>query len=252
MYKPFVTNRIIDNEYEMYKNKLLYTALKNAKPVTKASWHKNELPVIKKKHLLEMKDRSRIKTYLDIAQENLRFFNQLSRSKSSYNLDKQMQDFAKAKKYSNNIRRCKNLSLPKNLLANNNRNITKMQPNRILKSPMSEMSDFVSIYNKNSKYSTGTNFYNSHGIGAGGGRTLSGISNYNNNNQTYNNDSKNFGGINANSIMNINNNNNLSRTKKYKLKENNLSFSVSPYFTKMVEIPSLGECCVEVIYQKSK
>lgn len=239
MYKPFVTNRIIDNEYEMYKNKLLYTALKNARPVTKASWHQNELPTIKKNTLLEMKDRNRIKAYLDIAQENLRFFSKLSRSKSSYNLQKQISDFAKNKKYSNNIRRCKNISMPKTLLPsssshpyilqNSNKNsfglgCTCYKPRTFLKSPMSEMTNFVTNYNKNSKNSTGTNFF-------GNGRTLSGFStkdcNFNKNNSI--------------------NNNNLMKTK-----ENNLSFSVSPYFTKMVDISGLGECCVEIIYQKMK
>ena len=113
MYKPFVTNRIIDNRYEMYKNKLLYTALKNAKPATRTNWVYNELPVINKKSILQIKDRTRIKGYINIAQENLRFFQKLTKSRSTYNLQKYNKDYAQNKKYSDNIRRCKRISMPK-------------------------------------------------------------------------------------------------------------------------------------------
>ena len=60
MCKPYVVNRIIDNQYEMYKNKLLYTALKNAKPITRTNWVENELPIINKKSILEIKDNKKI------------------------------------------------------------------------------------------------------------------------------------------------------------------------------------------------
>ena len=113
MYKPYVSNRIIDNKYEMYKNKLLYTALKNAKPITRTNWVDNELPIINKKSLLEIKDRTRIKGFINIAQENLKFFNRLNKSKSSYNIRIYNRDYAKNKKYSDNIRKCKKISVPK-------------------------------------------------------------------------------------------------------------------------------------------
>ena len=113
MCKPYVLNRIIDNQYEMYKNKLLYTALKNAKPITRTNWIENELPIINKKSLLEIKDRTRIKGFINIAQENLKFFNRLNKSKSSYNIRTYNRDYEKNKKYSDNIRRCRKISLPK-------------------------------------------------------------------------------------------------------------------------------------------
>ena len=113
MCKPYVLNRIIDNQYEMYKNKLLYTALKNAKPITRTNWVENELPIINKKSLLEIKDRTRIKGFINIAQENLKFFNRLNKSKSSYNLRIYNRDYEKNKKYSDNIRKCRKISLPK-------------------------------------------------------------------------------------------------------------------------------------------
>ena len=113
MYKPYVSNRIIDNQYEMYKNKLLYTALKNAKPITRTNWLYNELPIINKKNLLEIKDRTRIKGFINIAQENLKFFNRLNKSKSSYNIKTYKHDYALNKKYSENIRKCKKISMPK-------------------------------------------------------------------------------------------------------------------------------------------
>ena len=113
MCRPYVFNRIIDNQYEMYKNKLLYTALKNAKPITRTNWVENELPIINKKSLLEIKDRTRIKGFINIAQENLKFFNRLNKSKSSYNIRTYNKDYEKNKKYSENIRRCKKISLPK-------------------------------------------------------------------------------------------------------------------------------------------
>ena len=113
MCKPYVLNRIIDNQYEMYKNKLLYTALKNAKPITRTNWIENELPIINKKSLLEIKDRTRIKGFINIAQENLKFFNRLNKSKSSYNIKVYNRDYALNKKYSDNIRKCKRISLPK-------------------------------------------------------------------------------------------------------------------------------------------
>ena len=84
--KPYVPNRIIESKYEMYKNKLLYKALKRAKPITRTNWVQSELPIINKKSILEMKDRTRIKGFIDIAQENLKFFNRLQKSKSSYNI----------------------------------------------------------------------------------------------------------------------------------------------------------------------
>ena len=113
MCKPYVLNRIIDNQYEMYKNKLLYTALKNAKPITRTNWVENELPIINKKSLLEIKDRTRIKGFINIAQENLKFFNRLNKSKSSYNIRTYNKDYEKNKKYSDNIRKCRKISLPK-------------------------------------------------------------------------------------------------------------------------------------------
>ena len=82
--KPYVPNRLLENKYEMYKNKLLYTALKNAKPVTRSNWVKSELPIINKKSLLELKDRTRIQSYINIAQENLKFFNRLQKCKLIY------------------------------------------------------------------------------------------------------------------------------------------------------------------------
>ena len=121
MYKPFVTNRIIDDKSEMYKNKLLYTALKNAKPITRSNWVNNELPVINKKSILQLKDRNRIKGYINIAQENLKFFHRLTKSKSLYPLKKYNHDYEQNKKYSDNIRRCKKISLPK--LNHNNRKL---------------------------------------------------------------------------------------------------------------------------------
>ena len=113
MCKPYFLNRIIDNQYEMYKNKLLYTALKNAKPITRTNWVENELPIINKKSLLEIKDRTRIKGFINIAQENLKFFNRLNKSKSSYNIRIYNKDYEKNKKYSDNIRKCRKISLPK-------------------------------------------------------------------------------------------------------------------------------------------
>ena len=113
MCKPYVVNRIIDNQYEMYKNKLLYTALKNAKPITRTNWVDNELPIINKKSLLEIKDRTRIKGFINIAQENLKFFNRLNKSKSSYNVRGYNKEYEKNKKYSDNIRRCKKITFPK-------------------------------------------------------------------------------------------------------------------------------------------
>ena len=113
MCKPYVFNRIIDNQYEMYKNKLLYTALKNAKPITRTNWIENELPIINKKSILEIKDRTRIKGFITIAQENLKFFNRLNKSKSSYNVRTYNKDYAKNKKYSDNIRKCRKISIPK-------------------------------------------------------------------------------------------------------------------------------------------
>ena len=113
MCKPYVLNRIIDNQYEMYKNKLLYTALKNAKPITRTNWVENELPVINKKSILEIKDRTRIKGFITIAQENLKFFNRLNKSKSSYNVRTYNKEYAKNKKYSDNIRKCRKISIPK-------------------------------------------------------------------------------------------------------------------------------------------
>ena len=113
MYKPYVPNRILDNKYEMYKNTLLYKALKNAKPITRTNWIDNELPIINKKSLLEIKDRTRVKGFINIAQENLKFFNRLNKSKSSYNMHIYIRDYAQNKKYSDNIRRCKKISVPK-------------------------------------------------------------------------------------------------------------------------------------------
>ena len=113
MYKPYVSNRIIDNQYEMYKNKLLYQALKNAKPITRTNWVDNELPIINKKSILEIKDRTRVKGFINIAQENLKFFNRLNKSKSSYNIINYNKDYARNKKYSENIRRYKKISVPK-------------------------------------------------------------------------------------------------------------------------------------------
>ena len=113
MYRPY-SNRIIDSKYEMYKNKLLYTALKNAKPLTRTNWIQNELPVINKKSLVEIKDRTRIKGFINIAQENLNFFNKLKKSKSSYNIHKYKHDYALNKKYSDNIRKCKKFFVSKN------------------------------------------------------------------------------------------------------------------------------------------
>jgi hypothetical protein len=71
----------------MYKNKLLYTSLKKIKPITRTNWVQSELPIINKKSILEMKDRTRIKGFINIAQENLKFFNRLQKSKSSYNIN---------------------------------------------------------------------------------------------------------------------------------------------------------------------
>ena len=113
MYKPYVSNRILDNEYEMYKNKLLYKALKNAKPITRTNWIDKELPIINKKSLLEIKDRIRVKGLINIAKENLKFFDRLNKSKSSYNIHIYNRDYAQNKKYSDNIRRCKKISVPK-------------------------------------------------------------------------------------------------------------------------------------------
>ena len=113
MYKPYVSNRILDNKYEMYKNKLLYKALKNAKPITRTNWIDKELPIINKKSLLEIKDRTRVKGFINIAKENLKFFNRLNKSKSFYNIHIYNRDYAQNKKYSDNIRRCKKLSVPK-------------------------------------------------------------------------------------------------------------------------------------------
>ena len=127
MYKPFVTNRIIDNKYEMYKNKLLYTALKNAKPITRSNWVNNELPVINKKSILELKDRNRIKGYINIAQENLKFYHRLTKSKSLYTLKKYNHDYAQNKKYADNIRKCKKISMPKL-----NNNYKKLYNNSVL------------------------------------------------------------------------------------------------------------------------
>ncbi len=114
IYKPYVPNRVIDSKYEMYKNKLLYTALKNAKPLTRTNWVVNELPIINKKSILEIKDRTRVKGFINIAQENLKFFNRLKKCKSSYNIDIYKHDYALNKKYSDNIRRCKKISASKN------------------------------------------------------------------------------------------------------------------------------------------
>ena len=97
----------------MYKNKLLYTALKKAKPITRTNWVENELPIINKKSILEIKDRTRIKGFINIAQENLKFFNRLNKSKSSYNVRTYNRDYEKNKKYSDNIRKCRKISLPK-------------------------------------------------------------------------------------------------------------------------------------------
>ena len=60
-----------------------------------------------------MKDRTRVKGFLNIAQENLKFFNRLYKSKSSYNINTYNRDYARNKKYSDNIRRCKKISVPK-------------------------------------------------------------------------------------------------------------------------------------------
>ena len=113
MYKPYVPNRILDNKYEMYKNTLLYKALKNAKPITRTNWIDNELPIINKKSLLEIKDRTRVKGFINIAQENLKFFNRLNKSKSSYNMHIDIRDYTQNKKYLYNILRCKKISVPK-------------------------------------------------------------------------------------------------------------------------------------------
>ena len=113
MYNPYASNRILDNKYEMYKNKLLYKALKNAKPITRTNWIDKELPIINKKSLLEIKDRTRVKEFINIAKENLKFFNRLNKSKSSYNIHIYNRDYAQNKKYSDNIRRCKKISVPK-------------------------------------------------------------------------------------------------------------------------------------------
>ena len=111
MYKPYISNRIIENEYEIYKNKLLYTALKNMKPITKTYWVHDEFPMSRMKPFLEIRDRNRINGFINIAQENLKFFSKLQKSKSTYSLEKYMNDFAKNKKYSSNLRKCRNLSV---------------------------------------------------------------------------------------------------------------------------------------------
>ena len=123
--KIYGLNRIIDTKYEMYKNKLLYMGLKNAKPIIRTSWALNKLPSINKKWLLEMKNRARIIQYTNIAQENLKMINRIKKSKSTYDVDKYNRDYALNKKYSNNIRRCKNFSVTKSntmykLYLNNN------------------------------------------------------------------------------------------------------------------------------------
>ena len=112
--KPYVPNRIIESKYEMYKNKLLYKALKRAKPITRTNWVQSELPIINKKSILEMKDRTRIKGFIDIAQENLKFFNRLQKSKSSYNILNYNHDYILNKKYSDNLRKFKYTSKNKN------------------------------------------------------------------------------------------------------------------------------------------
>ena len=61
-----------------------------------------------------MKDRTRIKGFINIVQENLKFFNRLQKSKSSYNILNYNHDYMLNKKYSDNLRKFKNTSKNKN------------------------------------------------------------------------------------------------------------------------------------------
>ena len=112
MFKTY-GNRIIDNQIEMYKNKLLFVALTKAKPITNSTWALNKLPSIKKNTLTKLKDRARSKEFINIARENCVFFKKLQKCKTSYSIDKYKNEYIKNKKYSDNIRKCKNVSVSK-------------------------------------------------------------------------------------------------------------------------------------------
>lgn len=154
MYKQQISNRIIENEYEIYKNKLLYNSLKNMKPVTKTNWFHNEYPMCRKKPFLAIKDRNRIKGFINIAQENLKFFSKLQKSKSTYNLEKYMNDFERNQKYSNNIRKCRNVSLLR-------LNSTKKPKYEFINNPFNDKNRLTNnnFYSKDIKNKTMNNFY---------------------------------------------------------------------------------------------
>lgn len=156
MYQQQISNRIIENEYEIYKNKLLYNSLKNMKPVTKTNWFQNEYPMCRKKSFLAIKDRNRIKGFINIAQENLKFFSKLQKSKSTYNYEKYINDFEKNQKYSSNIRKCRNVSSLVRI------NSTKKPKYEFINNPIIDKNNRLTsnnFYPKNIKNKTMNNFY---------------------------------------------------------------------------------------------
>ena len=205
MKKKYISNRIIENEYEIYKNKLLYTALKNMKPITKTYWIHDEYPMSRLKPFLEIRDRNRINGFINIAQENLKFFSKLQKSKSTYNYEKYMNDFEKNKKYSSNIRKCRNLSV---LRLNSTRKPKFTYTNNPFsdKKQLSHYNNYHESSEKNIKNTTATNFYYQE-----------------NNNNEY--------------------------PKKIKINKKKI---FDPYYSKIFNIGTLGECFVEIFSQKIK
>ena len=113
MFKSYCQNRILENQFELYKNKVLYTALRNVKPKTKSTWENKCLPIINKRYILEIKDRKRIQGFINIAQENLRFFQRLSKCKSSYKLEQYKYDYDVNKYILNKNKRYNFICIPK-------------------------------------------------------------------------------------------------------------------------------------------
>ena len=86
MRRPLVLNHVIKFKNEIRQNKILYRMLQESKPKTRTHWDGQLMvPEVLRHTMLNNKDKIRESNFIKIEEENIKFYQRLTKSKSMIN-----------------------------------------------------------------------------------------------------------------------------------------------------------------------